>query len=130
MNGGFFVGQGVFCLDVKFFTPRIFFRSRIRNFRSRIFRHFFFLPQGTPRIFFSLDAYPKEPQGFRVKMFLRQGFFENWWKWLSNSKKAPCINETNYITMYIKFLALKFKWKSCKGAKITPFHHKFLLLMI
>ena len=25
----------------------------------------------------------------------------------SPSKKAPCINETNYITVYIKFLALK-----------------------
>ena len=111
MIGGFFVGQGVFCLDVKFFTPRIFFRSRIRNFTSRIFffldvafghvkdfPSLFFLTPRNPKDFFSLDAYPKEAQGFRVKMFLRQGFFENWWKWFSNSKKAPCINETNYIT--------------------------------
>ena len=90
MSGGFFVGQGVFCLDVKIFTPRIFFRSRIRNFRSRIFffldvtfgnvkdfPSLFFLTPRNPKDFFSLDAYPKEAQGFRVKMFLRQGFFEN-----------------------------------------------------
>ena len=65
MNGGFFVGQGVFCLDVKFFTPRIFFRSRIRNFRSRIFfPSLFFLTPRNPKDFFSLDAYPKEPQSF------------------------------------------------------------------
>ena len=50
MNGGFFVGQGVFCLDVKFFTPRIFFRSRIRNFTSRIFFSLTW-PSATSRIF-------------------------------------------------------------------------------
>ena len=63
MNGGFFVGQGVFCLDVKFFTPRIFFRSRIRNFTSRIF---FFLDlafghvKDFPSIFFLTPRNPKD----------------------------------------------------------------------
>ena len=76
MNGGFFVGQGVFCLDVKFFTPRIFFRSRIRNFRSRIFRHFFFLPQGTPRIFFPLTLTPRKPKDFASKCFYVKDFLK------------------------------------------------------
>ena len=122
MNGGFFVGQGVFCLDVKFFTPRIFFRSRIRNFTSRIF---FFLDlafghvKDFPSIFFLT---PRNPKDFVSKWFYVKDF-------LKIDEKAPCINETNYITVYIKFLALKSEWKSCKGAKITLFYHKFLLLV-
>ena len=122
MNGGFFVGQGVFCLDVKFFTPRIFFRSRIRNFTSRIF---FFLDlafghvKDFPSIFFLT---PRNPKDFVSKCFYVKDF-------LKIDEKAPCINETNYITVYIKFLALKSEWKSCKGAKITLFYHKFLLLV-
>ena len=98
--GGFFVGQGVFCLDVKFFTPRIFFRSRIRNFTSRIF---FFLDlafghvKDFPSIFFLT---PRNPKDFVSKCFYVKDF-------LKIDEKAPCINETNYITVYIKFLALK-----------------------
>ena len=89
MGGGFFVGQGVFCLDVNFFTPRIFFRSRIRNFRSRIFffldvafghvkdfPSLFFLPQGTPRIFFPLTLTPRNPKDFASKCFYVNDFLK------------------------------------------------------
>ena len=140
MNGGFFVGQGVFCLDVKFFTPRIFFRSRIRNFTSRIFssltwpsvtsrifHQLFFLPQGTPRIFFPLTLTPRNPKDFASKCFYVKDFLkidENGFQIL----RKHLVSMKQTTTVYNKFLALK-KWKSCKGAKITPFHHKFLLLM-
>ena len=89
MNGGFFVGQGVFCLDVKFFTPRIFFRSRIRNFTSRIFffldvafghvkdfPSIFFLTPRNPKDFFPLTLTPRKPKDFASKCFYVKDFMK------------------------------------------------------